>query len=127
MRHLIRRRGEPTIMLINVVFLLLAFFVVAGTIAQRPPQDLRLIALPEGTPAPAQDIVVLNREGHAIWPNGARDAASFVAALPPAAQGRARIMPDRAAPAEALVALARDLTAAGTKELRLVAERGEKQ
>lgn len=112
-------------MLINVVFLLLAFFVVAGTIAQNPPAGLRLVSLADGLRAPLRDAVALTASGAPIWPEGIADAAEFVAHLPPEADGVARILPDRDAPASALVALARALTVAGAREVRLIAERGE--
>lgn len=123
MRH-IRRPADPTLMLINVVFLLLAFFVIAGTIAARPPAGLTLVSLAEGEPAPAADMVLLGADGAAIWPEGVTDAAGLVAALPAEAGGRVWILPDRAAPAQALVQLARGLAAAGAGQVRLLAERG---
>jgi biopolymer transport protein ExbD len=46
-----------------------------------------------------------------------------MAALPPEAQGIARIMPDRDAPARDLIALARALRAVGAAEVRIVTER----
>lgn len=125
MRKGIRKRAEPTITLINVVFLLLAFFIVAGTIAEPPPTGLALVQLAEGQPQPAEDRVALGADGAPIWPPGISDAAGFVAALPAEAGGIARVLPDRAAPAAALVALARDLQAAGAVEVRMLAERVE--
>ncbi|MPQ94889.1 biopolymer transporter ExbD [Thioclava sp. JE_KL1] len=120
-----RRRSEPILTLINVVFLLLAFFLVAGTLAARPPADLQLVALPEGARAPEPGRVALSAQGEILWPEGVADASAFIAQLPPEAGGVARILPDRAAPAPALVALARDLSAAGAQGIRLVAERGD--
>lgn len=125
MRKRIRKRAEPTITLINVVFLLLAFFIVAGTIAEAPPEGLALVRLPEGAPQPLADRVALGADGVPLWPAGVSDAAGFVAGLPPEAGGVARILPDRAAPAAALVALARALEAAGAREVRMLAERVE--
>ena len=125
MRERIRKRAEPTITLINVVFLLLAFFIVAGTIAEAPPAGIALVRLSEGAPQPMPDRVLLGSDGVTLWPEGIRDAAGFVAGLPPEAGGVARILPDREAPAAALVALARALEAAGAREVRMLAERVE--
>ena len=122
MARLIRRRAEPTITLINVVFLLLAFFLVAGTLAQRPPETLRLVSLSDGTAAPLRDVVVLYADGTVAWPDGVTEAAGVVAGLPEDAPRVARILPDRAAPAQALVALARALQEAGAVEVRILAE-----
>ena len=45
MRRIVRRKkGEPTIALINIVFLMLIFFLVAGTLAQPLDGDLELVA-----------------------------------------------------------------------------------
>lgn len=118
-----RRRGEPTITLINVVFLLLAFFIVAGTIAAPPPVGIRLLSLPGDQLRPPADSVVLDRNGTTIWPEGVADAAGMVAQLPPEAEGVVRVTPDRESAAQDLVALVRDLAAAGAADVRLVAQR----
>lgn len=110
-------------MLINVVFLLLAFFLVAGTLAARPPEGLALVSLSEGAPAPLPGVVVLEAGGGRRWPAGVADAAELVATLPPGAGAVARILPDRAAPATALLALAQELRAAGAAQVRIVAQR----
>ncbi|MFC5739672.1 ExbD/TolR family protein [Sinirhodobacter huangdaonensis] len=123
MRRFARRRSEPTIALINVVFLLLTFFLVAGAIGARPPAGLRLARLADGAPAPMRGTVALDAAGTALWPEGVADAAGFIATLPADTAGTARILPDRAAPAAALVALARTLQAAGAQEVRILAER----
>lgn len=123
MRRFARRRSEPTIALINVVFLLLTFFLVAGAIGARPPAGLHLAHLTGGDPAPMRGTVALDAAGTALWPAGVADAAGFVATLPADIAGTARILPDRAAPAAALVALARALRAAGAQEVRILAER----
>ena len=38
-----KRQKEPTIALINIVFLMLVFFMVAGTLAQPLSRDLELV------------------------------------------------------------------------------------
>lgn len=118
-----RRRADPTITLINVVFLMLMFFLVAGTIAAPPPADLRLVQLAQADPLVPPDVIALTADGTALWQDAPADPAAYVAALPPAAQGIARVMPDRDAPASALITLARALRAAGAAEVRIVTER----
>ena len=118
-----RRRADPTITLINVVFLMLMFFLVAGTIAAPPPADLRLVQLAQADPLVPPDVIALTADGTALWQDAPADPAAYVAALPPAAQGIARVMPDRDAPASALITLARALRAAGATEVRIVTER----
>jgi biopolymer transport protein ExbD len=118
-----RRRADPTITLINVVFLMLMFFLVAGTIASPPPADLRLVHLELADPLVPPDVLTMTAAGTVIWQGAPADPAAYVASLPPEAQGVARIMPDRDAPAAALIRLASTLRAAGATELRIVAER----
>jgi biopolymer transport protein ExbD len=118
-----RRRADPTITLINVVFLMLMFFLVAGTVAPQPPGDLRLVQLAQADPVLPPDVLGLTADGAVIWLDGAGDPVAYVAALPPEARGIARIMPDRDAPAPALIDLARTLRAAGASEVRIVTER----
>ena len=63
-----RRRADPTITLINVVFLMLMFFLVAGTIAAPPPADLRLVQLAQADPVVPPDVltmsVAVNKKGY---------------------------------------------------------------
>ena len=118
-----RRRADPTITLINVVFLMLMFFLVAGTVAPQPPANMQLVRLSHADPLIPPDVLTLTATGQARWQGAPADPAAYVAALPPAAQGIARIMPDRDAPAAALITLARALRAAGASEVRIVTER----
>jgi biopolymer transport protein ExbD len=118
-----RRRADPTITLINVVFLMLMFFLVAGTIATPPPADLRLVQLAQADPVVPPDVLIMTADGAVIWQGTPADPAAYLAALPAGAAGIARIMPDRDAPAAALITLARALRAAGAAEVRVVTER----
>lgn len=118
-----RRRADSTITLINVVFLMLMFFLVAGTIATPPPADLRLVQLAQADPLVPPEVLSMTAAGEVIWQGAPADPAAYVAALPPEAQGIARVMPDRDAPAVALITLARALRSAGAAEVRIVTER----
>ena len=116
-----RRRPDPTITLINVVFLMLTFFLIAGTVAPPLPAQVQLVRLADTAPLVPPDVLVLEAEGGILWNGQPADLAAYAAALP---EPRiARVLPDRAAPAPALVALARDLRAAGASEVRLLTER----
>lgn len=126
MRHSLntpaRPRGEPTIALINIVFLMLIFFLIAGSLAPRPDGDVALVSLREITTEPPSDALVMLADGSLRHAGAAlsRDAAlaEFGAAE------RVRLLPDRAAPAAELVGLAQALRAAGVAELVIVTERG---
>lgn len=118
-----RRKADPTIALINIVFLMLIFFLVAGTVAPAPPADLRLVRLSGADPLIPPEVLALTEDGEALWQGAPADPAAYVAALPPGMRGVARIMPDRDAPATALIALSRLLREAGAAEVRIVTER----
>jgi biopolymer transport protein ExbD len=101
------------------------FFLVAGSIAPQPPADLQLVRLSEADPLIPPDVLALTATGDVIWQGSPAELASYIAALPPEAQGVARVMPDRAAAAADLIQLARALRAAGAAEVRIVTERGD--
>ncbi len=118
-----RKKPEPTITLINVVFLMLIFFLVAGTIAPPVPAEVRLVQIAGTDPAVPPDVLAITAGGETLSTDGPVDAAGFVASLPPEANGIARVMPDRDLPAERLIAVAQALRLAGAREVRLVTER----
>lgn len=118
-------RGGPTVALINIVFLMLVFFLVAGTLA--PPLDRHLdlvrTADLEGRAPP--DALVIHPDGRLSYRGAAlAEASAFLDMLPEDERRTVRIVPDRALPAADLVALARDLRAAGAERVVMVTERG---
>ena len=50
-----RPTREPTIALINIVFLMLIFFLVAGTLARPLERELRLVQAQEAFVAPGRE------------------------------------------------------------------------
>ena len=118
-----RKKSEPTITLINVVFLMLIFFLVAGTIAPTTPHEVRLVQVAAADPMAFPDALVITASGETLSRGIPTEAAAFVAGLAPEARGVARLMPDRDLPAERLIAVAQALRLAGATEVRLVTER----
>lgn len=118
-------KREPTIALINIVFLMLVFFMVAGTLAQPLDPALKLVKTRDldGTAPP--DALVLHPDGRLAY-RGApvANAAAFLAGLDAEDRTTIRLVPDRDAPAAALVALGRDLRVAGAEKVLIVTERG---
>jgi len=120
-----QRRREPTITLINIVFLLLVFFLVAGTLAPPLDRDLRLVDtadLPQDAPP---DALVLHPDGRLTW-RGAEIASveAYLADAPPETARRPRIVPDRAVPAATLIRIGRSFRAAGAETVVIVTARG---
>jgi|TARA_R110002051_G_scaffold103335_3_gene175118 biopolymer transport protein ExbD len=126
-RQRIRTEREPTIALINIVFLMLIFFLVAGTLAVPLDKDLRLVNTVELEGSPPADALVLHADGR-MTNRGAEIAsvAEFVAGLPEETRARVRIVPDRELPATVLVAQGRALRNAGAERVVIVTERGLK-
>lgn len=116
---------EPTIALINVVFLMLVFFIVAGTVAQPLDKDLSLVTASDLEGVAPPDALVIYPDGRMTY-RGAdiQDAATFIQALPAEADKTVRIVPDRALLADQLVALGNALQAEGAERVVIVSERG---
>ncbi len=94
------RQSEPTLPLINIVFLMLVFFLVAAQVARPIDPDLRLVETDDPNVVPPADVVVVHRDGHITWRGAAttpRDA--FIALEAEGYDGPARILPDRNAAA----------------------------
>jgi biopolymer transport protein ExbD len=117
-----RQKGEPTIALINIVFLMLVFFLIAGSLAPRPDPDIRLVQLDGIDTEPPRDALVILPDGSLRLDGRAIDLEAAITAL--AGAEVARLLPDRAAPAARIVQIAHRLRAAGAERLVIVTERG---
>ena len=117
-----RRRGEAVVPMINVVFLLLIFFMMSATIAPAPPFDLALPRAEGAGEAPADRALYLAADG-ALSYAGAEGAAAWeaLAAQPPDAPLVVRA--DAALPAPQLAALLTRLAGAGIPEVSLTVRR----
>lgn len=124
MRRPAQRGGgrEPTIALINIVFLMLIFFLVAGTLA--PPLDggVRLVRTVDLDGAAPPDALVIRADGSLRFRGG--DVSSVAAWWAAQEGGVARLVPDRALPAATLVAIGRELRTAGADRVVIITERG---
>lgn len=119
-----RRKSEGTIALINVVFLMLIFFLIAGSLT--PPLDpeisLAETSLAEGSEPPDALFVTQAKELRARGQTVSAEA--FVAAL--AATGAppiVKLAADRELPAVDLIDVVAALKEAGAEQVRIVTER----
>ena len=116
---------EPTIALINVVFLMLIFFMIAGTLAAPMDGDLTLVQtdILDGRAPP--DALVVHADGRLSYLGAPVDSvAAFMADQPEGGQDQTlRLVPDRALPAQVLVRLSSELRAAGAARVMIVTER----
>lgn len=121
------RKQEPTIALINVVFLMLIFFLIAGTLAPPLDKDLTLVSTAglEGREPP--DALVVRADGTTTWRGQEVSIGEAVVRLR-GTEGEEtdaiRIVPDRALPAAKLIGIANELRENGTKRVFIVTERG---
>lgn len=122
-RH--RTRLEPTIALINIVFLMLVFFMVAGTLSQPLDKDLRLVRTSDLEGRAPPDTLVVHPDGRLAYRGAAvASAQAFYAARPEDAREVVRVVPDAALSAAILVDLARELRVAGASRVVIVTQRG---
>ncbi|MEM6739859.1 MAG: biopolymer transporter ExbD [Pseudomonadota bacterium] len=138
-----RRKPEPTIALINVVFLMLIFFLVAGTVAPPLDPDLTLATAEDLEGRAPPDALVLHADGTTTFRGTDLDPAAYVAQLTAEADAgageqasagagdagaagplAARLVPDRDVPAIRLMEVTLELRAAGAAQVMVVAERG---
>ncbi len=122
-----RTKKEPTIALINIVFLMLIFFMVAGTLAKPLDKDLRLVSTAELEGRPPPDGLVLHPDGRmSHHGKDVASAASYLEGQPDDARDVVRLVLDRDLHAQTLVARANELRAAGAKQVLVVTERALK-
>lgn len=120
---------ENTITLINVVFLMLIFFLVAGSLTPPLDGEIAMIGTEDAEAATPPDALAVRADG-SYWYRGAEVSLERFLAdqpTPPAADGAEaatlKIVVDRALPAEDLVTLAGTLAAAGYPTVTVVTER----
>ena len=122
----IRRRPEPMIALINVVFLMLVFFLVAAQVAPPLGREVKLVETErlEGRAPP--DAAVIRADGTMVYRGAEITPEAYLAARLSEQAGAVglRLVPDRDLPAARLVAIAGNLRRAGAGEIRIVTERG---
>lgn len=118
-----RAKSEPTIALINIVFLMLVFFLVAGQIARPVDRDVTLVDASLPNAKVPDDALVLRADGTLLWRGEAVTLLDFAVAQVTEPEGPPlRILPDRDAPARALIAVSVDLRAITGRDIRLVTQ-----
>jgi biopolymer transport protein ExbD len=118
-------RREPTIALINVVFLMLVFFMVAGTLAPPLDPDITLVRTADLDGRAPPDTLVVHPDGRLSYRGDTiASAEAFFAARPEDERETLRLVPDGTLPAATLVTLAKDLRALGATRVVIVTQRG---
>ena len=120
-----RTGREPTIALINIVFLMLVFFMVAGTLAQPLDDDLKLIRTADLEGRAPPDALVIGVDGTLSYLGAPIPSpAAFMRRQEDRAAPTVRLVPDRDLPARDLVRITRALQTAGAGRVLIVTKKG---
>lgn len=115
-----RRKRDSTIALINVVFLMLIFFLITGTIAPPLDPDLNLVDTSELEGREPPDALVLHKDGTLSFRGAETNPEAFMANH---GEQPVRIVPDRDAPGPRLIEVTGQLRRNGAPAVFLVTER----
>ncbi|PYE84877.1 ExbD/TolR family protein [Pseudoroseicyclus aestuarii] len=115
-----RRESDPTIALINIVFLMLIFFLIAGQLAPPLDPELTLVDTSDMESAPPPDALVLDAAGALSYRGAPVTVEGYVAERTEADLARVRLVPDADVPAQRLVEVAAALREAGAGTVALV-------
>ncbi|RLJ97934.1 ExbD/TolR family protein [Ruegeria conchae] len=117
------RKRDSTIPLINVVFLMLIFFLIAGTLAPPLDPELQLVDTSELEGRDPPDALVLNADGILSFRGVQTDPEAFMARHD---DGPVRIVPDRHVSGQRLMELTGALRRYGAPSVFLVTQQALK-
>ncbi|MEM8547394.1 MAG: biopolymer transporter ExbD [Pseudomonadota bacterium] len=109
------------ISLINIVFLILIFFMVAGTLAQ-PPRELQFVQSTDLDCCTTPDALVIAEDGTFSYRGSVMGSIGDFQALRPADEMRVRLLPDKDLPAVELLRIVSRLKAAGVEQVVVLAQ-----
>ncbi len=130
----VRKKGEPTIALINIVFLMLIFFLIAGTVAAPLDNEMKLVNLSDLQGVEPPDALLVFPDRRLVFRGEETNIESHIAfhrdALIDTLDKKSedvkltvRLVPDRQLPAKDLIALANELKKNGVARVVVVMER----
>lgn len=118
-----RRARDSTIALINVVFLMLIFFLVAGTVAPPLDPNLALVETSELDGREPPDALILHADGTLSFRGAPTDPQTYMVDQD---TGPVRIVPDRNVSGIRLIEVTGILRRLGAPSVMLVTERALK-
>ncbi|PHR24885.1 MAG: biopolymer transporter ExbD [Hoeflea sp.] len=122
-----RSKPEPTIALINIVFLMLIFFIVAAQIAPPLEGDLKLVSTAELENREPPDALVVMPDGLMKYRGALVTPAHYVTIKQesnPDELKSIRLVPDRELAAVKLIDIGNELRSLGAEKIMLVTEQG---
>lgn len=118
------KKREPTIALINVVFLMLVFFLIAGTIAPALDQEIALVKTSEIDQSAPPEGLVIHADGSLFSKGSAvSDVQSYLATLTTDDLARITLIPDRDLPAAELLQIGALVKNGGGEKIMIASER----
>jgi biopolymer transport protein ExbD len=125
-----RAKPEPTIALINIVFLMLIFFIVAAQIAPPLDGEVELVSTDSLDNRQPPDALVVMPDGLMKYRGALVTPAHYVTIKQESAPDdikEIRLVPDRELPAAKLIDIGRELRGLGAEKIMLVTEQGLKR
>ncbi|VVT13069.1 biopolymer transporter ExbD [Hoeflea sp. EC-HK425] len=125
-----RAKPEPTIALINIVFLMLIFFIVAAQIAPPLDGEVKLVLTESLDNRRPPDALVVMPDGLMKYRGALVTPAHYVTIKQESAPDdirEIRLVPDRELPAAKLIDIGRELRGLGAEKIMLVTEEGLKR
>lgn len=121
-----RRKAEPTIALINIVFLMLIFFLVAAQIAPPLDRGLNLISTRDLEGREPPDALVIRADGEMAYRGALVTPAQYVTIKQESVSGlgSVRLVPDRDLSVTRLIDIGNELRSLGVETVFIVTERG---
>ena len=118
-----RRQAEPTIALVNIEFLMLIFFLIAGTLSPPTPPDLSHITSENAPPTAPPDALAIDAVGRLYNRAEPTTLSAFLAARGQGDPQPIRVLADQNLPAPQLLDVLGQLRRAGAGQAVLITER----
>lgn len=115
-------RRDPTISLINIVFLILIFFMVSSTLSRTSSAGLEFVQTEGLECCAGAHVLQVNAEGELFENDRPIEDPQLYLDARPADDRSVRIVPDNALPAQDLLRLISDLRARGAERVVVITE-----
>ena len=115
-------KREPTISLINIVFLILIFFMVAGSLSGRGTDGVSFVQTHDLDCCIPPEALIITQDGRYLSDGAVFASPNDYLAQSPTDDRVIRLMPDQALPAKDLLETIKALKAGGAEKVIIVTE-----